>query len=200
MRVLAGLLLCLSLAACLTTGKRGNEQAMTIYDLGPSLVKMPADEMLTATTIEVHAPLWLDTMGIDYRLLYVDPANLREYALARWVGPPSQLIIQRLQQAGVMPVGQGRAACIAHLEISEFAQWFDTPAHSRAVLQGRIQWFDRSRTLLGEQLISIEKPAPTADAQGAVRAFSAVLGQLVTELAEGKAKLPVKAGLPACHL
>lgn len=182
MRLLISLFLSLALSACLTNGKRGNESAPAIYDLGAP-AKMPLSGPLTATAIEVRAPLWLDTMGIDYRLLYADSARLREYGRARWAGPPTQLIERRLaQRLGSLPAGQGRSSCLLRLEISEFSQLFDTPERSRGVLRGQVNLLDKARSVLASREIFIEKNAPSADSAGGVIALTATVEQLSVDL------------------
>ena len=178
-----GIVFCLLMSACLTTGKRGNEAVPLTYDLGLTETKKPASPVLTATTLEVRAPLWLDTMGIDYRLLYAEPARLREYARSRWVGPPSQLLQQRLAaRTGLLLPGQAGGRCLLRLELLEFAQWFDHPQASRVVMHGRLQWLDRQRAILAEREVRLEQAAETPDARGAVKGLAAVVEQLALEL------------------
>lgn len=184
MRSILCLLLCLTLSACLTNGKRGNDTALAIYDLGIPDTKTGFSSTLTATVIEVRAPLWLDTMGIDYRLGYVDSARLLEYSQARWAGPPTQLIQQRLaQQLGMLPVGQGRTNCILRLDISEFSQYFDTPQSSRGLLFGHVQLLDKNRSRIVEREVVIEKVSPSPDSRGGVTALTAAVEQLASDLA-----------------
>ena len=113
MRWFITLLLCLLVSACFTSGKRGGDVAMATYDFGPAVPRLLAEPRKQALAVEVRAPLWFDSLGIDYRLLYVDAARLREYARARWAGPPAQLIQQRLmQQLDLVRAGQGQARCL----------------------------------------------------------------------------------------
>jgi len=137
----------------------------------------------TATSIEVRAPLWLDTMGIDYRLLYVETERLREYSQARWVGPPTQLIQQQLvQQLGLLAPGQGGARCLLRMDLLEFAQHFDTPTQSKAVLNARLQLLDKNRAVLATRDVQIEKSVATADSRGAVKGLAAAVDQLANEI------------------
>lgn len=201
MRAILCLVLCFSLSACLTTGKRGNDTALAVYDLGLPQEKTAVSSRLTATAIEVRAPLWLDTMGIDYRLLYADPARLREYGRARWAGPPTQLIQQRLSgQARVLPAGQGRSNCLLRLEITEFSQLFDTPERSRGVLHGHVELLDKMRVRIAERRIVLQKPAATPDSRGAVGALSAVVEQLLSDLLAWEKSLSGEKRAAACAL
>ena len=190
MRWLAPLLFSLCLSACFTAGKRGSDTPLAIYDFGP-----PASSLLPAprkqpVALEVRAPLWFDSLGIDYRLAYVDPSRLREYARARWAGPPAQLIQQRLsQQLGYVTAGQGQTRCLVRLEITEFSQVFATAEHSRGGLQGRALLLDRSRRQVAELAVNLEKPASSADARGGVEALTLTVEQLAVDLLSWEKKL-----------
>ncbi len=183
MRGLTCLMGCLLLAGCFTAGKRGGDAPLAIYDFGP-----PAASLLTAPrkmplALEVRAPLWFDSMGIDYRLAYVDAARLREYAKARWAGPPAQLLQQRLtQQLDLSPSGLGQSRCLLRVEISEFSQIFSSAERSQGVVQGRAVLLDRTRRTLAETPINLEKPAETADARGGVGALIRAADQLAVDL------------------
>ena len=183
MRSLLVLMLGLALSGCFTTGKRGGETALTIYDFGP----LPASKLTAPRqpplALEVRAPLWFDTMGIGYRLAYIDAARLREYAKARWAGPPAQLIQQRLlQQLGYTQAGQAQSRCLLRLEIAEFSQVFIDRDESRGVLTGRALLFDRKRQLLAELPLRLHQAAPTPNARGAVAAMTATVERLADEL------------------
>lgn len=186
------LLLVMMLAGCNMNGKRG-DVPLAVYDLGPAGERLVAPRPL-ALAVEVRAPLWLDTLGIDYRLAYTDAARLREYARARWAGPPTQLIEQRLiHQLGLIPAGQGRAVCVLRLDLTEFSQIFASPDSSRAVVQGRAQWLDRGRSRLAEREIDLAVVADSADARGGVTALTAAVGQLTAALRAWEIEL-VRAG------
>lgn len=200
MKRLLGLMGCLLLAGCFTAGKRGGDAPLAIYDFGP----LPADIVQVSSrpvplALEVRAPLWFDTMGIDYRLAYIDAARLREYAKARWAGPPAQLLQQRLsQQLRLSPSGQGQARCLMRIEITEFSQVFSAPDASRGVLDGRVLLFDRSRRIIAELPIKLEKTAATQDARGGVGALTEAVGQLAADLRSWESQLADKPTTGAC--
>jgi ABC-type uncharacterized transport system auxiliary subunit len=174
---------CLLVAACYSAGKRGGDSALAIYDLGPSEVRTGAVPKRRELALEVRAPLWMDSMGIEYRLAYDEPARLRDYTRARWAGPPAQLIQQRLmQQLGMRPSGQGRTRCVLRIDVDVFAQIFNDPETSRGHLQGRAQLLDSTRTLLTVREFRIDKDAPSADSRGGVAALTAAVDQLANEL------------------
>lgn len=183
MRWLLSLLLCGLLSACFTAGKRGGDSALAVYDFGPAPTSLLAAPRKQPMALEVRAPLWFDSLGIDYRLAYVDVARLREYARARWAGPPAQMIQQRLmQQLDYSISGQGQARCLVRVEITEFSQLFASPESSKGVLQGRVVLLDQSRRQLAELDLRIEKKAISQDARGGVSALTATVEQLAADL------------------
>ncbi len=197
MRCLLLLSICVLLPGCFTAGKRG-ENTLAVYDLGLSPVRLIEAERKQPIAIEVRAPLWFDAMGIEYRLAYADVSRLREYGRARWVGPPAQLIQQRLmQQLGLSMAGQGQSNCLLRVEITEFSQVFISPESSKGVLQGRVQWLDRSRKQIAERTLNIEKAAPSQDSRGGVSALQATTEQLAIDLLTWEKQLPAagKAGV-----
>lgn len=200
MRRFAILLISLALAGCFTVGKRGGDAPLAIYDLGAAGDAPLAGPRSVPMAVEVRAPLWFDALGIDYRLAYAEPARLREYARARWAGPPAQLIQLRLsRELDLLPAGQGRAACVLRVEIEEFSQIFETPSVSRGVMRGRVQWFDRGRARLAERRIEIAKAAGSADAQGGVAALSATVGELAGAIAVWERELAAHGLLRGCQ-
>lgn len=168
------LLVALTLSACFSgSGKRGGETLPAVYDFGPPVAALSGAPRKAAWGLEVKVPQWMDTQGIDYRLAYVDSARIREYALARWAGPPSQLIQQRLaQRLQLTAPGQGRVDCLLRIEVNEFSQLFRTPGQSVGVLVGKAVLLDRSRRPLGELVLNFEQSAPTLDASGGVAALT----------------------------
>jgi ABC-type uncharacterized transport system auxiliary subunit len=183
MRWLTTLLACCLLSACFTSGKRGGDSPPAIYDFGTAPASLLATPRKQPLALEVRAPLWFDSQGIDYRLAYIDAARLREYSRARWAGPPAQMIQQRLmQQLDLSMAGQGQSRCLVRVEITEFSQVFDAPESSKGVLQGRAVLLDRSRRQLAEIDLRIQKPSASHDARGGVAALSATVEQLAVDL------------------
>jgi len=194
MRWLACLIFCLGLSGCFSSGKRGGDSPLAVYDFGPAAASLRTVPRKQPLALEVRAPLWFDSQGIDYRLAYEDVARLREYARARWAGPPVQLIQQRLiQQLGLSMAGQSQARCLLRIEITEFSQVFATASDSRGVLQGRVVLLDRSRQQQAELLLNLEKPSPSPDARGGVAALTGTVDQLAADVAAWEKRL-LKAG------
>lgn len=184
MRILVALLTAVVLAGCFTSGKRGSERGLAVHDLGLPPPRLVTDgERRASLAIEVRAPLWMDSLGINYRLTYADDSQLREYARSRWAGPPAQLIELRLmQQLDFAPAGQARGKCVLRIEVAEFSQVFESPAESAGLLQGRAFWLDPGRRALAEKRLLIRRPAATPDAQGGVLALQAAVGELANVL------------------
>jgi len=175
---------CFLLAACYSSGKRGGDEALAVYDLGMPAAEVSAVPLRSDLAVEVRTPLWMDSMGIEYRLLYAEPARLLTYTRARWAGSPSQLIQRRLgERLGMMPAGQGKVLCILRIDVDAFTQVFDDPVISRGRLQGRAQLFGPNRLLVAAYGFTIEKPAPSADSRGGVAALTAAVDQLASDLA-----------------
>lgn len=171
------------LSACFMSGQRGGTVSMSMYDFGPLPVEQTVKPGRQMLALEVWAPLWFDSQGISYRLIYADKARLREYTRARWVGPVAQMIEQRtVRRLGLSMAGQGGARCIIRIEISEFSQAFASPESSSGILRGRVALLDLSRKHLAERVVNIEKAAATADARGGVGALTAAVDQLADDL------------------
>lgn len=191
------LLLCLLLGACATAGKRGGDAAMAVYDLGT-----PPDRQKVAVVplaVEVRAPYWFDSLGIEYRLAYADPGRLRDYSQARWAAPPAMLVQQRLvQQLGLVPQGQGGAKCLVRVDIDEFSQIFDAPASSHGSLQARVALLDNRRNAVSERSLKIEKPAPSQDSRGGIVALGAAVDELARKLGAWESELAANGQLKGC--
>lgn len=185
MRYLTLILGLLVLSACYSGGRRGSDTSLAIYDFGPE-VTSGASQWLgnRRIALEVKAPLWLDGMGIGYRLAYSEPNRLREFARSRWAGPPAQMVQQRLEQRlGLTRAGQGRADCVLRVEMTEFSQVFETPTRSFGVLLGKVVLFNRMRRPIGERPISLQQATESPDARGGVGALAKSVEQLATSLA-----------------
>jgi ABC-type uncharacterized transport system auxiliary subunit len=190
-------LFCLALSACVTAGKRGGDAAMAVYDLGTPASRQ--GETVLPLAVEVRAPYWFDSLGIEYRLDYAEPGRLRDYSQARWVAPPAMLVQQRLvQQLGLVPQGQGGGKCLLRVDIDEFSQIFDTPDSSRGTLQARLALLDGGRNALAERTLKIDKSAPSQDSRGGVAALGETVDQLAGELGNWRGELLAGGRLKTC--
>ncbi len=191
---------CFLLVACYGSGKRGGNSALEIHDFGPPVAQLQERSERGELALEVRAPLWLDSLAIQYRLLYAEPTRLREYTQARWAGPTAQIIQQRLmQKLALAPAGQSRSRCVLRVDIDEFSQRFETSGASRGVLLARAQLLDRSRAPVAAREIRIEEPAPTPDSHGGVVALTATVHRLALDLSAWENELRVSGKLAGCR-
>ena len=178
----------ITLAACVLAacaGSARNAPPAAVYDFGPPVERLAEGSPWSSVALEIRAPYWFDSLGIEYRLLYENPLKLRSYAGSRWAGPPALLLSQRLrQQLGLVPVtGQTAVSCVLRLELHEFSQLFDTPQRSRAMLQGNATLLDARHRIVAERVVASEQPAATDDARGGVMALVAASEALGRQLA-----------------
>ncbi len=185
--------------------------APLVFDFGPGTLQAPAATQTPAqpalALAEVQASPALEGTALLYRLAYSDAQQLQPYALARWSMPPAQLVRQRLlerlgqQRALLLPgdVGPGTAAPLAgsatrqtlpllrtlRVELEEFSQLFDSPTHSSGLLRLRVtlvQPGPDGERLVAQRSIVVQRPAPTPDASGGVRALTAATDAAMQEI------------------
>jgi len=200
MKAVAGALLLALLAACSALPDKPVRE--TMYDFGPGMAAAPdagasRSAPLVLPDLEVSGSL--ESTALLYRLGYADPHQLRPYAYARWSAPPGQLVQQRLREVlgRSRPVLDSAAAAslarrggatppMLRVELEEFSQLFDTATDSKGVLRLRCTLLES--TAAGERLVAqrsftAQRPAPTPDASGGVRALTAATDALAAEIA-----------------
>ena len=184
------LLLALLVSACVGGGSR-NASPSVVYDFGLPAMRLVGEDNWSGLALEVRSPVWFESLNVDYRLAYDDPLRHREYALSRWAGPPRALLTQGLkQQLGTVNAGGSPAAnCLLRVELQEFSQVLDSPQSSRGVLQASVSLIDAQGQVIQELQVAIERPAPTADAQGGVNALVAAGTELGQQLVDWLASL-----------
>lgn len=175
----------------------------SLYDFGPgSLSAQPAAlPLLPPIAIDdITTPGGaLDNTAVLYRLAYQDAQLLRPYTLARWSMPPAQLVRQRLkatlsQRRAIFGVGDSAALNrgqnavlprLLRLELEEFSHVFTAADASVGLIRLRATLLEL--TPAGEKLVSqssvvVQRPAPTPDAAGGVRALTAATDAAVEEI------------------
>lgn len=169
----------------------------TLYDFGVSrsaatqAPARPTAAHLPALALTLQASSALDATVIHYRLGYADDQQLRAYTLARWTMPPGELVQQRVREGlsrhyTVLRPGEG-AQRLLQLELEEFSQVFEAPAQSSGLVRWRATLRQRQATgerLLAQRSFVVQRPAPSADAAGGVRALGAAVDAAVTELVQ----------------
>jgi cholesterol transport system auxiliary component len=176
----------------------------TMYDFGPGLLAtapgarqtqlppLAIDDITTAGGA-------LDNMAVLYRLGYADDQQLRPYSKARWSMPPPQLVRQRLreqlsQRRAVfnaresVALNRSQSAALPlllRLQLEEFSQLFSTPESSVGLIRLRatlVELTPAGEKLLGQRSVVVQRPAPSADAAGGVRALTAATDAAIEEL------------------
>ncbi|MDO8718701.1 MAG: ABC-type transport auxiliary lipoprotein family protein [Polaromonas sp.] len=176
----------------------------TMYDFGPGLLAtapgarqaplppLAIDDITTAGGA-------LDNMAVLYRLGYADDQQLRPYSTARWSMPPPQLVRQRLreqlsQRRAVfnaresVALNRSQSAALPlllRLQLEEFSQLFSTPESSVGLIRLRatlVELTPAGEKLLGQRSVVVQRPAPSADAAGGVRALTAATDAAIEEL------------------
>lgn len=171
-----------------------------VYDFGPGSLNAPAappERLAPLVMGDIEATPALDSSAVLYRLAYADAQQLQPYTLARWSMTPAQLLRQRLrehlgqQRALLNPGDTGMGAATAPLtlrvELEEFSQLFESPDKSVGLLRLRatlVQPGPGGEKGLAQRSVIMQRPAPTPDAAGGVRALTAAADAAVRELAQ----------------
>ena len=165
-----------------------------VFDFGPgsSQGAAPADPAAAPLVLaEIEAPPARDGTAMLYRLAYADAREARPYAQSRWAMPPPQLLRQRLvarlaAQRPVVAVDEAPRAPVLRVELEEFSQLFEAPDRSAGLVRLRATVVDASAPAaqrVRQRLFVAQRPAPSADAAGGVRALSDAADAAVDELA-----------------
>ena len=123
----------------------------------------------------------------------------RDIHTPAFVKPPAQLIRQRLRDhlGRDRPVLDSAAAAslarrggatppVLRVELEEFSQVFESQASSQGVLRVRCTLLENSAAgerLVAQRTFNVQRPTPTADAPGGVRALSAATDAAAGEIA-----------------
>lgn len=185
---LPALLAALVVVAGCTGGVRQAEIAY--YDLGTA-PRIDGAQAVPLRTIDVSAPSWLGTAGMQYRLAYADGSRRDAYAEARWAAPPAELLevaLRRRIVSGETDITS--AGCKLRIDLDEFAQVFDSPTASRAVAEARVLLLAaKSDQLVARRGLSLSRPAASPDARGGVAAFAALTTDISSDVAFWLVKL-----------
>ena len=172
---------CLLLAGCQVLPERPPLPAF--HDFGPA--PPSAGEAPPWSAVSVEAPEWLQDPMIRYRLLYAQPTQVRFYALDRWVAPPPDLLAHRWASS------RAAEGYELKIELQGFEQVFERPDQSSVSLRFHADAVDpMSGHSVAERVFRLSRPTRSADAAGAVEAFSGLVSQAVAQVSEWMAKLP----------
>lgn len=177
-----------------------------VYDFGPGAgpgaTAADGSRLPLVSLAEVEAASALDSTAVLYRLAYADAQQLLPYAQARWSMPPAQLLRQRLREALgrqhlVVRTGDGIAtgaarAVVLQLELDEFSQLFDAPGSSVGLVRVHatvLQPAPSGDRLLGQRSFAVQRPAPSPDAAGGVRALTAASDAVLQDITQWMTQL-----------
>lgn len=176
----------------------------TMYDFGPGpLAPVPTTRIAPLPPVAIDDVSTsggaLDNTAVLYRLAYADAQQLKPYAQARWSAPPAQLVRQRVrdqlgQRRAVFTAGSGLALnrtqnavlpLLLRLELEEFSHLFTAPDASVGLIRMRatlVEVTPAGEKLLGQRSVVVQRPAPSADAPGGVRALTAATDAAIAEI------------------
>lgn len=183
---------------------------MVIYDFGPGITApQPATRIAPLAPLalaDIEAPNALDSTVMYYRLGYVDAQQLRPYSQARWSMPPAQLVMQQFRQtlgqrralltAGEGPAVnrlQGKLPNVLRMEIEEFSQLFESATSSTGLIRLRATLVDVTpggEKLIAQRNVVVQRPAPSADAPGGVKALAEATTAAAEEVSQWLQQMP----------
>lgn len=180
-----------------------------VYDFGPGPLSTltapaPANQAWSRPLIigPIEATAALDSTAVQYRLAYTDAQQLKPYTKARWSMAPAELIRQRLRQQlsqrhTLLNPGEGGLPGVGapntlRVELEEFSQLFQAPATSTGLLRLRATLTltqANGATRVAQRSVIVQRPAPSPDAAGGVRALTAAADAAVQEIDEWLGRL-----------
>ncbi len=123
---------------------------------------------------------------------------MRPYGQSRWSAAPSQLLQQRLRDAlalrrtvlnreesATMARTAGRLPRTLRVSLDEFSHYFESPTKSTGLVRLRatlIQSAAGGDSVLAQRSFMVQRPAPSADAPGGVKALAAASDAAIAEL------------------
>ena len=179
----------------------------SLYDFGPgNLTAAPAARQAAPPTLPALAIDDINTSGgaldnqaVLYRLTYLDAQEVRPYTFARWSMPPAQLVRQRLREQlgqrrnifdarGGLALNRSQSAVLPlllRLDLDEFSHVFTAPDASVGLIRMRATLIEQATSgekLVAQRSIVVQRPAPSADAPGGVRALTAATDAAIEEI------------------
>ena len=179
----------------------------SLYDFGPgNLAAQPGAQPATLPALPALALDDISTSGgaldnqaVLYRLTYLDAQQLRPYSQARWAMPPAQLVRQRFRERlgqrraivearGSLALNRSQNAALPvllRLDLEEFSHVFTAPDASVGLIRLRATLIEQGASgekLLAQRSVVVQRPAPSADAPGGVRALTAATDAAIEEI------------------
>lgn len=174
----------LALAGCISSGETIQVEHFTLGGAAPPAQNASATNQRGTHILriaEIDAPNWLDSTNLYYRLEYRNGAKISAYSRSDWVAPPPALLANVLQATLAAGAGQwkailgpndvARADLTLQVKLNDFEQQFMSAQQSIGLLDATATLFD-ANGIVAQRQFHIEKPAPSADAAGGVKALS----------------------------
>ncbi|HET7569637.1 MAG TPA: ABC-type transport auxiliary lipoprotein family protein [Gammaproteobacteria bacterium] len=147
----------------------------------------------------IQAPHWLDSASMYYRLAYQNSAKVAAYSRSDWVSPPPAQLLNLLEdvlaasgdyKAILGPSDISNADVTLRIELGDFEQVFSSQNQSAGVIDATVTAIDNNAgNIMAQRHFHIEKPAPSADAAGGVKALSAASQAFATSVRDWLEKL-----------
>ena len=177
----------------------------TLYDFGPGLVtptasiaRSAANALPTLALAEVESSARLEGTQVLYRLGYADANELRPYGQARWSVAPTQLVQQRVraalaanrtvlgtEESATLARAQGNRPNTLRIALDEFTHYFASPTSSTGLVRLRatlVQGTAGGDRIIAQRVFTAQRPAPSADAVGGVKALAAASDAAIAEI------------------
>jgi len=168
-------------------------KAVALYDFGiAETLKMPPGT--APAQIQLHAPSWLNSSAMQYRLEWDRPLQRRVFVESRWAANPSELLARSLNRAilGGSPVAN---ECRLRIELDEFIQVFDSETSARVEIVARAAWLPaRSDKALARKEFRLLQVSDSATAEGGVGAYRSLAAQLSLDIAKWLGELDRASG------
>ena len=159
-----------------------------------------ATSQATLQVARITVVPWLQGTALYYRLDYRRDDRIATYAQSDWVSPPARLLEQIIRNAiardGVWrvvtgPAGPARTDFSLHIGLDDFSQAFASPGQSRGMLDATATLVDnRNGNAIAQKSFHVEAAAPSADAQGGVKALNHAALQFTAELEQWLRMVP----------
>ena len=148
-----------------------------LHDFGLPPLTTTNVSRVNTPTIELDAPKWIWDNRIRYRFLYKSPTKVNFYTLDRWIASPPELFKQELisrSQALNQPL---------LVKFLNFEQQFESPKQAKAVIRLAVTVLSpENNKPLANKEFYYQRYTLSADAKGAVDAFSILVNQSIGDI------------------
>lgn len=150
---------------------------------------------------------WLQGTDLYYRLDYRHDNRIAAYAQSDWVTPPARLLEPMIRnalasgnawRAVLGPTGPARTDFSLHVRLDDFSQVFTSPRQSYGALDATATLVDnRDGRAFAQKHFRIQTPAPTADAEGGVKALNRAAQQFIRGIEQWLRTTPLRQPQPS---